>query len=154
MYSTDMCYHLVCRMVQEVDSLMDTSKGRWQNMFTSGNMEVGAPGVGNTADTTLSSSWEHIETEDVKETPKVNNFWKEEAIRNQTHPPEDKYDPSHYQRGKIQVWDFIADQKLDFFKGNVVKYVCRAGTKSGESELDDLMKAKVYVEKAIELLAL
>ena len=65
-----------------------------------------------------------------------------------------KYDPTHYQRGKIQVWDFIADQKLDFFKGNVVKYVCRAGSKSGESELDDLMKAKVYVEKAIELLAL
>ena len=65
-----------------------------------------------------------------------------------------KYDPTHYQRGKIQVWDFIADQNLDFFKGNVVKYVCRAGSKSGESELDDLTKAKVYVEKAIELLAL
>ena len=133
-----MCYHLVCRMVQEVDSLMDTSKGRWQDLFTSGNMEVGTPGVGNTA----------------LETPKVNNYWKEEAIRNQKLPPEDKYDPQHYQRGKIQVWDFVADQKLDFFKGNVVKYVCRAGTKSGESELDDLMKAKVYVEKAIELLAL
>ena len=145
MYSTDMCYYWVCLMVQEVDSLMDTSKGRWQDMFTSGNMEVG---VGNTA---LASSWEHIETE---ETPKVNNYWKEEAIRNQKLPPEDKYDPQHYQRGKIQVWDFVADQKLDFFKGNVVKYVCRAGTKSGESELDDLMKAKVYVEKAIELLAL
>jgi len=134
MYSTDMCYHLVCRMVQEVDSLMDTSKGRWQNMFTSG-MEFGNPGIG-TADTMLSSSWEHIEV-------------------NPDFPEDDnKYDPSHYQRGKIQVWDFVADQKLDFFKGNVVKYVCRAGTKSGESELDDLMKAKVYVEKAIELLAL
>ena len=60
MYSTDKCYHLVCRMVQEVDSLMDTSKGRWQNMFTSGNMEFGNPGIG-TADTMLSSSWEHIE---------------------------------------------------------------------------------------------
>ena len=65
-----------------------------------------------------------------------------------------KTDPPHYQKGQIQVWDFIADQKLDYFKGNVVKYVCRAGSKSGESELDDLMKAKVYVEKAIELLAL
>ena len=65
-----------------------------------------------------------------------------------------KTDPPHYQKGQIQVWDFITDQKLDYFKGNVVKYVCRAGSKSGESELDDLMKAKVYVEKAIELLAL
>ncbi len=69
-------------------------------------------------------------------------------------PIVEKHDPQHYQKGNIQVWDFIADQKLDFFKGNVVKYVCRAGSKSGETELDDLMKAKVYVEKAIELLAL
>ena len=123
---------------------MDTSKGRWQDMFTSGNMEVGTPGVGNTADTTLSSSWEHIE---------VNPDFPEDIEINSDHL-DNKYDPQHYQRGKIQVWDFVADQKLDFFKGNVVKYVCRAGTKSGESELDDLMKAKVYVEKAIELLAL
>ena len=28
-------------------------------------------------------------------------------------------DPAHYQRGTIQVWDFIADQRLDFFAGNV-----------------------------------
>ena len=97
--------------------------------FSKGRWQVG---MGSTADSGehLSSAWEHIETTDTK------------------------YDPSHYQRGKIQVWDFIADQELDFFKGNVVKYVCRAGSKSGESELDDLMKAKVYVEKAIELLAL
>ena len=96
--------------------------------FSKGRWQVG---MGSTADSPqYASSWEHIETNDTK------------------------YDPTHYQRGKIQVWDFIADQKLDFFKGNVVKYVCRAGSKSGESELDDLMKAKVYVEKAIELLAL
>ena len=99
---------MVHSLVQELDSLMDQSKGRWV-------------GAGNTAI-------------DFVEGP--------------------KYDPPHYQKGKIQVWDFIADQKLDFFKGNVVKYVCRAGTKTGETELDDLMKAKVYVEKAIELLAL
>ena len=78
--------------------------------------------------------------------------WSEVGVGNTAL--DQKYDPTHYQRGKIQVWDFIADQQLDFFKGNVVKYVCRAGSKSGESELDDLMKAKVYVEKAIELLAL
>ena len=53
-----------------------------------------------------------------------------------------KFSPSHYQRGKIQVWDFIADQELDFFTGNVVKYVCRAGHKDQEGELDDLKKAK------------
>jgi len=63
--------------------------------------------------------------------------------------PVTKYSPSHYQRGKIQVWDFISDQKLDYFCGNVVKYVCRAGHKDYESELDDLLKAKAYIEKRI-----
>ena len=47
-----------------------------------------------------------------------------------------KFSPKHYQRGKIQVWDFIADQNLDFFLGNVVKYVCRAGHKDQEGELE------------------
>ena len=62
-----------------------------------------------------------------------------------------KFSPSHYQRGKIEVWDFIADQELDYFTGNVVKYLCRAGHKDRETELDDLQKAKVYIEKRIEL---
>ena len=112
---------MVHSLVQELDSLMDQSKGRWV-------------GTGNTAIDAIDSYFAHDLVEGPVEGP--------------------KYDPPHYQKGKIQVWDFIADQKLDFFKGNVVKYVCRAGTKSGETELDDLMKAKVYVEKAIELLAL
>ena len=62
-----------------------------------------------------------------------------------------KFSPSHYQRGKIEVWDFIADQELDYFTGNVIKYLCRAGHKDHETELDDLQKAKVYIEKRIEL---
>ena len=62
-----------------------------------------------------------------------------------------KFSPSHYQRGKIEVWDFIADQELDYFTGNVIKYLCRAGHKDRETELDDLQKAKVYIEKRIAL---
>jgi len=65
-----------------------------------------------------------------------------------------KYDPAHYQRGQIQVWDFIADQKLDFLLGNVIKYVCRAGHKQYEEELDDLLKAKAYIEKKIAITSL
>ena len=60
-----------------------------------------------------------------------------------------KVSPDHYQLGKIQTWDFIIDQDLDFLLGNVVKYVCRAGTKPGESRLDDLLKAQAYIDKAI-----
>jgi hypothetical protein len=76
--------------------------------------------------------------------------------KSETTPPTEssskvvsKYNPAHYQRGKIQVWDFISDQNLDFLTGNVVKYVCRAGLKDYESELDDLLKAKAYIEKKI-----
>tara|TARA_A100001011_G_scaffold392071_1_gene478843 strand:+ start:1527 stop:1721 length:195 start_codon:yes stop_codon:yes gene_type:complete len=62
-----------------------------------------------------------------------------------------KISPSHYQRGKIQVWDFISDQNLDYFSGNVIKYVCRAGHK--DDELEDLNKAKAYIQKKIDLLS-
>ena len=62
-----------------------------------------------------------------------------------------KYSPDHYQRGVIETWDYIADQQLDYFLGNVVKYVSRAGHKAGESKLDDLIKARAYISKAIEV---
>jgi len=65
----------------------------------------------------------------------------------------DSYRPDYYTTGKIEVWDFIADQKLDFFAGNVVKYVSRAGRKSGESRQKDLEKAKTYIQKMIDLSA-
>lgn len=60
----------------------------------------------------------------------------------------DKTKPEYYKKGKIEVWDFIADQGLDFFAGNVIKYVCRYQGKNG---LEDLQKAKKYIEKLIEL---
>lgn len=55
--------------------------------------------------------------------------------------------PPHYRRGSIEVWDFIQDQELDYFLGNVVKYVCRAGHKG--DKLEDLLKAQAYIMKAI-----
>jgi hypothetical protein len=64
-----------------------------------------------------------------------------------------KYDPAHYQRGRFQVWDFIVDQQLDFLAGNCVKYICRAGHKNQESELDDWLKVRAYVEKKIATLS-
>ena len=58
-----------------------------------------------------------------------------------------KFSPPHYQRGKIEVWDFIADQELDYFTGNVIKYLCRAGHKDRETELDDLQKQEFTLKK-------
>ena len=60
--------------------------------------------------------------------------------------------PSHYTKGKIEVADFIADQKLNFDRGNAVKYVCRAGSKDPEKEVQDLEKAVWYITHEIKML--
>jgi hypothetical protein len=63
-----------------------------------------------------------------------------------------KYNPKHYQRGSIQVWDFIVDQQLDFLAGNIIKYICRAGYKDQETEIDDWFKIRAYVNRKIKAL--
>lgn len=61
--------------------------------------------------------------------------------------------PSHYNQGKIEVIEFIEDQKLDFHLGNTVKYCCRAGIKDPSKELEDLKKAFWYLARKIELIS-
>ena len=58
--------------------------------------------------------------------------------------------PSHYTDGKIEVIDFIEDKKLGFCLGNAVKYIARAGKKDPTKEIEDLKKAKWYVERRIK----
>ena len=55
--------------------------------------------------------------------------------------------PSYYQKGKIEVTDFIIDQQLNFIEGNIIKYVTRYKDKSG---IQDLRKARWYIDKLIE----
>jgi hypothetical protein len=57
--------------------------------------------------------------------------------------------PSHYTRGSIEVWDFIRDQGLNYFRGNAIKYICRAGYKSPHTEIEDLKKAIHYLENEL-----
>jgi len=61
-----------------------------------------------------------------------------------------KSNPSHYKRGTIEVWDFIIDQDLDYLAGNCIKYICRAGYKGEETELDDWLKVQAYVNRKIQ----
>lgn len=60
--------------------------------------------------------------------------------------------PDHYNKGKIEVIDFIEDQKLGYHLGNTVKYVARAGKKDASKEIEDLEKAKWYLERKIKQL--
>ena len=55
--------------------------------------------------------------------------------------------PSHYNKGKIEVIDFIEDQGLSFHLGNVIKYVARAGAKG--DKLEHLKKAQWYLDRYI-----
>jgi hypothetical protein len=67
--------------------------------------------------------------------------------------PDHVSNPSHYANtGKIQPIEFINDHKLNFNRGNVVKYVSRAGHKDPAKEIEDLKKAKQYLEFEINFL--
>ena len=54
----------------------------------------------------------------------------------------------HYKAKAIQPWDYIASNELGYFEGNIVKYVSRWKDKGG---VDDLRKARHYLDKLIEL---
>ena len=56
--------------------------------------------------------------------------------------------PAYYQRGSINVWDFIRDQGLNFHLGNAIKYIARAGHKT-KSKIEDIEKAIHYLENEL-----
>lgn len=60
--------------------------------------------------------------------------------------------PSHYTDGRIEVIDFIEDKKLNYHRGNALKYLCRAGKKDPEKEVEDLQKAAWYINREIQRL--
>ena len=55
----------------------------------------------------------------------------------------------HYEAtGEYDLIDIISDYKLNFNRGNVLKYVIRAGRK--DDELQDLNKALDYIQREIQ----
>jgi hypothetical protein len=54
---------------------------------------------------------------------------------------------SHY-RTPIQHWDYVWANNLDYFQGQIIKYVTRWSKKNG---VEDLKKAQHFLEKYIEL---
>ena len=54
----------------------------------------------------------------------------------------------HYKKFTgYQPWDIIDVYKLDYYAGNVLKYLLRHPQKNGK---EDLMKARHYLDKMIE----
>ena len=60
--------------------------------------------------------------------------------------------PSHYNSGKIEVIEAIEDWKLNYHRGNSVKYIARAGKKNPDKEIEDLQKAIWYLNRDVERL--
>ena len=57
----------------------------------------------------------------------------------------------HYDNvNSYDVIDVINDYNINFCRGNIIKYVIRAGKK--KDELQDLLKAQDYLNREIELL--
>lgn len=79
--------------------------------------------------------------------------YKGEIMENNIKKPEKEIEkvnhPSHYNQGKIEVIDYIEDQKLDFCLGNAVKYISRAGKKDPSKTIEDLNKAIWYLNRKI-----
>ena len=59
--------------------------------------------------------------------------------------------PPHYTSSRIEVLDAIEEWDLTYGVGNVVKYCARAGKKT-DDKLQDLCKAKFYLDREIEKL--
>lgn len=60
--------------------------------------------------------------------------------------------PDHYNFSQHKPIDVIQDWNLNFSLGNVIKYIARAGRKDGNTILDDLRKARQYLDFEIAFL--
>ena len=58
--------------------------------------------------------------------------------------------PDHYERWVVEPVTFIMTNDMEFWRGNVIKYVARAGYKN--DEVEDLRKAQRYLQMRINQL--
>lgn len=59
--------------------------------------------------------------------------------------------PSHYNSGRIEVIEAIEDWKMNYHRGNAIKYIARAGKKDPTKEAQDLEKAIWYLSREVLL---
>ena len=64
--------------------------------------------------------------------------------------------PSHYNLGGVEVIDAIEAWGFGagFNRGNAIKYIARAGKKNPETEIEDLRKARWYINEEIKRLVM
>ena len=67
---------------------------------------------------------------------------------NKTIPTDNVNNPSHYNKGTIEVITVIEDWKLNFNLGNAIKYIGRCEHKNNKKE--DIKKAIWYLERELK----
>lgn len=77
----------------------------------------------------------------------------EEPMKEEVIHVDDYIKPSYYKEGKYECIDVLNDILSDsglesFCRGNVIKYLWRCNSKNG---LEDLIKAKYYLDKLIDV---
>ena len=70
------------------------------------------------------------------------------ADEHEVNPMEIQVGGDHYKKCKIQPVEYIHANGLDFFQGNIVKYITRFRDKGGKADLE---KIKHYCNMLIEL---
>lgn len=76
----------------------------------------------------------------------IHNGGDEECFK----PTLDPIKPDYYNDTKITPFDVIDDWKLNFYLGNAIKYIKRAGKKADNSRLQDLKKVREYIDHEIK----
>jgi len=68
-------------------------------------------------------------------------------------------EPSHYTSGEgRQTWDQISEmigyeQDIGYMRGNVIKYLARFDKKNPDDPVQDLLKARQYLDRLITLVS-
>lgn len=69
-------------------------------------------------------------------------------MENNDNPMESQVGGDHYKKCKIQPAEYIHANGLDFFQGNIVKYITRFRDKDGKKDLE---KIKHYCDILIAM---
>ena len=110
-------------------------------VFTPGSRMIAYP-VGQPYAICDKSEYEYeLKNDTIVIKERVNRF---KSSNNVSHPP-------HYANGWSNGAEVIdLTEHLSFCAGNVVKYVCRAGRKDPDKHVEDLEKARWYLDREIE----
>ena len=93
------------------------------------------------------------DSESVIEQMVKTKFYSEENSRGETSdetiPDDPIHHPKHYTHYKgLEVIQLT--EQMNFNRGNAVKYIARAGIKDQSKEIEDLEKAKWYIQREID----